>query len=451
MIGIPGTRLRAACLVLAMIVGCTPNASRSADAGGAPASTLRVGTSGDYAPYSMRGADGELQGIDIDIARAFAADQGREIEFVTFRWPDLVADVQAGRFDVAMSGVTVRAERSLAGLFTTPVDSSGAVAIVRGDGPISLAALDAAGQRIVVNRGGHLERVARARFGAAQVIAAPSNDAVMELFLSLGLDAAISDSREAPLWLARASGLRVLGPFTSDRKAYLLAAHATPLAAALDAWLLARGADGRLAAIRARHRDPSSEPAGAEIATPLPSVLAAIDERLALMPLVAEAKRASGGPIEVPEREARVLDAAVDAVRAAAQRTQSAARPGSAPAPEAVRALFRAQIEAAKSIQRRVLAGPPAAAEAAPDLDTALRPALIRIGDRIAAGIVRLPRGLDPSDVRQATRDALRGRSLDPAHVDAIGDALVELTAAAADAARPDTGRGAGAPTVATQ
>src|SRR5262249_5583706 len=87
-------------------------------AGGAaaPPGTLRVGTSGDYEPFSA-GTTAEAEGLDLDVARAFAAERGLELEVVRFRWPDLERDLAAGRFDVAMSGVTVRPEGSAAGRF----------------------------------------------------------------------------------------------------------------------------------------------------------------------------------------------------------------------------------------------------------------------------------------------------------------------------------------------
>src|SRR5262249_56427132 len=67
---------------------------------------LRVGTSGDYAPFSFR-RDGEFVGLDVDVARRFARDSRRALVIVPFRWPDLVDDLRAGRFEVAMGGVTV--------------------------------------------------------------------------------------------------------------------------------------------------------------------------------------------------------------------------------------------------------------------------------------------------------------------------------------------------------
>ena len=94
---------------------------------------LRVGTSGDYAPFSS-GDGGSRAGFDIAVARAYAEERGLGLEFVRFRWPDLVRDLAAGRFDVAMSGVTVQPRRSLAGRFSVPVVESGAVLLMRESG-----------------------------------------------------------------------------------------------------------------------------------------------------------------------------------------------------------------------------------------------------------------------------------------------------------------------------
>src|SRR6266404_2350857 len=84
---------------------------------------LRVGTSGDYPPFSLA-RDGRLEGLDVEIARRFAHDGGRRLELVPFRWPELTRDLAAGRFDLAMSGVTLRPERAVAGVFTRPVARS---------------------------------------------------------------------------------------------------------------------------------------------------------------------------------------------------------------------------------------------------------------------------------------------------------------------------------------
>src|SRR5262245_49750639 len=60
----------------------------AAGAAAAAPGTLRVGTSGDYEPFSA-GATAAAEGFDLDVARAFAADRGLALEVVRFRWPDL--------------------------------------------------------------------------------------------------------------------------------------------------------------------------------------------------------------------------------------------------------------------------------------------------------------------------------------------------------------------------
>ena len=354
-----------------------------------PTAAIKVGTSGDYAPFSQQGAAGR-SGFDVEVARAYARERGLRIRWVPLRWAELDRDFAAGRFDVVMSGVTVRPERSLAGRFSVPVARSGLVVLAR---ERSGGVLLDGSFRVAVNAGGHLERAARRLFPEAALRPLSPNAAVREALLAGDVDAAVTDTLEAPTWLAGTSGLRVLGPYTRDWKAYWLPASATGRARDLDAWLLAREADGTLAALRAR---TLPEGARAPSATPLVALGAAIEERLALMPLVAEAKRASGAPVRAPEQERAVLATATASVRDAAV---EAGRPN--PHEAAVSAFFGAQIDAACEVQEVTLAGPPPGT-APPDLDGELRPALARVSERIARLLVQLPERLDEPELKEA-------------------------------------------------
>lgn len=405
-------------------------------AAGEPAAHLRVGTTGDYSPFSIAraGEGAEPEGFDVAVARAYAEERGLALEFVPFRWTDLVAALGTGRFDVAMSGVTVRPERSAAGRFTVPVVESGAVLLVRQPERWSEPEdVDRPGIRIGVNAGGHLERVAGAHFSRAVLVSIPDNRAVRQALLDKNLHAAVTDTLEVAAWQRGTDGLAVIGPFTRDRKAYLVRPDRPGLASNLDTWLLARERDGTLAALRREHLPVA---AAAPVATPLGSLLAAIDERLSLMPLVGVAKRRSGLPLEVPEREFLVLDVAIAGVHAAAKRARID------PPPDAVvRALFQAQIEAGKEVQWTAVQdleyAPP---EPLPDLDSGLRPGLLRIGDRIADLLLVLPEGLEKERVRAAARDALRTPYLSERSSLALADAIVAVSHASRGA--PETGKG---------
>ena len=387
---------------------------------------IRVGTSGDYAPFSVISQEHPIvfDGFDLAVARAFAEERGRTLVPKRFVWPELLRGLESNRFDVAMSGVTITPDRSAVGRFSVPVIETGAVVLSRDPGKYpDVASLDTRVARIGVNAGGYLERVARAHFPRATLIAIPDNASVLNALLAESVDAVVTDTAEAPAWLTMVAGASVLGPITRDRKGYLVRADQPELAAELDDWLLAREADGTLAAVREVF---FGEGAGEPIATPLLALLAGVDERLSLMPLIAVAKRNAGAPLVVPRREAIVLDAAVRSVAAAA-----AARGVDVPDEALVRGFFRAQIEASKQLQRAALDDPRFdRPETTPDVDTVLRPALIRIGDKIARLVVALPPGLAARDVLAATRDQLRTPWLSAASVEAIAASVSALSSA---------------------
>jgi cyclohexadienyl dehydratase len=389
---------------------------------------LRIGTSGDYAPFSLA-IEGEaivFEGFDLAVARAFADAHGYQLVPRRFKWKGLSRALETGRFDIAMSGVTIIPRRSAIGRFSVPVVETSAVVLVGAPERFpDLESLNRSAARIGVNAGGYLEGVARARFPKATLLAIPDNGAVLDALSTGTVHAAVTDTAEATLWQGAAPGAVQLGPITRDRKGYLVRADRPEVAAQLDRWLLAREADGTLAGVRGIYL---GENAGPAVATPLLALLAAVDERLSLMPEIAVAKREAGMPLEVPRREAAVLDAAVAAV------AESAAEIAATTTDEKlVRAFFRAQIEASKQVQWAALKDPDFERPEDPlDVDEVLRPALLRIGEKIARLIVALPPGLDAGEVRAAVRDQLRTPRLSEPSKRAIADALTALSRGAA-------------------
>ena len=256
-------------------------------------SAIRAGTSGTYPPLSDWYGD-RPDGFAPAILDAFAASQHQRVAWSRFAWPGLSADMQAGAFDLAADGITVRADRSMAGRFSVPIARRGAVLLMHssayGNVAISAAAprqvveaIRRPGLRVVVNAGGYLEGVARRFLSGSDIRAIPDNSAVRDAFVRGDADVAMTNTFEASRWQTGLLVVEAVGPLTSDVTALWIRADQTALAEALDAWLLEEEASGRLERLREKWLGSGG---GGPAARPVDALIAATAERLALMPLL---------------------------------------------------------------------------------------------------------------------------------------------------------------------
>ena len=65
---------------------------------------LRVGTTGDWDPMSMKDpATNKYKGFDIDVMKELAKDLGVKVKFVPAEWKTIVAGITADRYDISTS------------------------------------------------------------------------------------------------------------------------------------------------------------------------------------------------------------------------------------------------------------------------------------------------------------------------------------------------------------
>src|SRR5262249_2728580 len=124
---------------------------------------LRIGTTGDYAPFSLE-RNGELHGLDISLAESLAAQLGLKARFVRTSWPTLMTDLESGRFDVAFSGISNTPERAAHADFSTAYHFDGKAPIARCEDRThfgSLNDIDRAAVRVIVNPGGSNQQFVR--------------------------------------------------------------------------------------------------------------------------------------------------------------------------------------------------------------------------------------------------------------------------------------------------
>ncbi|MDH3661818.1 MAG: transporter substrate-binding domain-containing protein [Alphaproteobacteria bacterium] len=80
--------------------------------GPASAETLRVGTECTYHPFNFRDEDGELQGYDVDVAKAIGEHLNVEIEFVCQKWDGMIPSILANKFDLIVASMSITDERA---------------------------------------------------------------------------------------------------------------------------------------------------------------------------------------------------------------------------------------------------------------------------------------------------------------------------------------------------
>jgi cyclohexadienyl dehydratase len=214
------------------------------------AGVLRVGTTGDYTPFSLKQPDGSYAGADIDMAYDLAARLAVGIDFVPTVWVDLLDDFLTDKFDIAMGGVTVTEPRAEKAFFSIPTFVDGKRPLARReyrDRFTNFAAIDQPGVRLIANPGSANEAFVRGHFRQATVIIHHDNASVFEELVAGRADVMITDGIEADHQARlhpELCAVPVAAPFTRLEKAYMFARDRA-MKSYIDSWLAAAFESGQ--------------------------------------------------------------------------------------------------------------------------------------------------------------------------------------------------------------
>jgi polar amino acid transport system substrate-binding protein len=100
--------------------------------GGAETAKIRVATDATWPPFEMVNEQTkQVEGLDIDIMNAIAADQGLDIEYVNVAFDPLLAGMAQGTYDAAISSITITEDRKKDMLFSDAYFEAGQMVTVQ--------------------------------------------------------------------------------------------------------------------------------------------------------------------------------------------------------------------------------------------------------------------------------------------------------------------------------
>ncbi|WP_045738051.1 transporter substrate-binding domain-containing protein [Xanthomonas sp. MUS 060] len=217
--------------------------------------TLRVCTTGDYAPYSVLRADGGYEGIDITLAQSLAASLEVRVQWVRTRWPTLLPDLLADRCDIAVGGISVSLSRQRQAWFSAALEVDGKIPLLRcsdRERYRTVAEIDQPKVRVIEPRGGTNEAFARRALPHAQLTLSDDNPAIFRELREGRADVMITDASEARFQQRRTPGLCAVNPqqpLQYGEKAFLLPRDDVAWKAYVDQWLHLSKASGTYARI----------------------------------------------------------------------------------------------------------------------------------------------------------------------------------------------------------
>lgn len=92
---------------------------------------LKIATEGANPPFSTSNSNGELQGFDVEIARALCAKMNAECDLAAQDWDGIIPALLSKKYDAVVASLNVTEDRKKVVAFTKPYYRSPSVFVVR--------------------------------------------------------------------------------------------------------------------------------------------------------------------------------------------------------------------------------------------------------------------------------------------------------------------------------
>lgn len=168
---------------------------------------VRIGTEGAYPPFNFIDSNGELQGFDVDIAKALCEEMKAECEFVAQDWDGIIPALIANKYDAIIASMSITEERKEKVDFSDKYYSTPPAMIVPKDSELASgepAALDgkAIGAQSATTHASYLED----KYTDSSIKLYTTQDEANLDLVSGRLDAIVADSVVMTEWLETEDG-----------------------------------------------------------------------------------------------------------------------------------------------------------------------------------------------------------------------------------------------------
>ena len=222
--------------------------SSAADLTTVEAGKLTMATNATFPPYEMTTDSGEIEGIDVDTAKAIAEKLGLELQIDDMDFDAALLSVQQGKADIVMAGVTVTDERKAVMDFSDSYATGIQSIIVPNDSDIA-SPDDLADKKIGTQRGTTGYIYCSDDFGEDSVVAYDSGLTAVQALNNGQVDAVVIDNAPATEYVAANPGLKVLDTSYAEEDYAIGMAKGSALEDAVNKALEELKADGTLQAI----------------------------------------------------------------------------------------------------------------------------------------------------------------------------------------------------------
>ena len=213
------------------------------------AGKLTMATNATFPPYEMTTDSGDIEGIDVDTAKAIAEKLGLELQIDDMDFDAALLSVQQGKADIAMAGITVTDERKAVMAFSDSY-ATGIQSIIVSEGSDIASPDDLAGKKIGTQRGTTGYIYCTDDFGEDSVVAYDNGLTAVQALNNGQVDAVVIDNAPAKEYVAANPGLKVLETsYAEEDYAIGMNKDNTALVEAVNAALEELKADGTLQSI----------------------------------------------------------------------------------------------------------------------------------------------------------------------------------------------------------